>query len=515
MRGRSETLEIGPWIGGLNVRSDPYIIGDEELAECQNVFVDVDGSLCARPVIVPSASQPAGIDQIHIIGNFRYSTGYNFLVVATNLGLYIVSVSTVSETWILIRANLNGETPSSGRYYSTAIYRDVLYVSGSQTVDRLRIDISNPLTGFTFEVDNTIPPSNKMVVFKARLFAKDFTNTANTNNSRLFYSNVITDVATWEMSGAAWTDFLDINPATGDDIVELAHYNDDLLILKENSSYVLVYDDLIANAFVRQISSTIGAVKHFTSYSNSVLNYQNTIYVLTSDKLYELSGYNFIELNVKMPFRSASAIGLIEDHIYVATGGQENYVYSLLTKTWSRWVSEWRPLSWVTMRPGGILVAYSYQYANYPTAKPAGLIKLTFSNLAAYAQWEEPFEIKFRTKIFNFGDNSHFKKLKYWFLATLSPTSLGPGWPSTPSLTLKANIYDATFPAVDGGYIQSDSFAPVAAVRTIIKALKTLRFKAISFEVVQNGAFRNWNRPRFYGITALVSQKQTVDRKGN
>src|SRR5690606_13756354 len=151
---------------------------------------------------------------------------HSYLVVSGTDAVYLVRTSlTGTEEWTLLKEN----SSSIWRYMCMAVYRDVLYVSGPSTLTPFRVDLKT--TGsFTVTDDPNIPPAYAMIAFKGRLFARDLSNAA--NESRLIYSNVITDVATWSRSGSDWSDFIDISPQQGDHIAAVAIYNDDLLILK-------------------------------------------------------------------------------------------------------------------------------------------------------------------------------------------------------------------------------------------------------------------------------------------
>lgn len=520
MRGRAQTLEIGPWTGGLNYRSDPFILGDDELAVCENLFMDVDGSLQVRPVAkevtnVPEYDDGFGVTQsTYILGSFTRGI-HSYLVVSGADGVYAVRTSlTGTEQWTLLKAH----SAPIWRYTCMAIYRDVLYISGPAALDRFRVDLRES-ENFAVTVDNTIPPAHTMIAFKGRIFARDNSHVSRT--SRLIYSNVVTDVATWDMSGSNWNNFIDINPQQGDDIMAVANYNDDLLILKRKGVYLLVYDDLIANAFVRQISDSVGAGDRTLPGSAHflIVSHQNITYVLADNYLYELSGYNFIELNVKVPFtHETTTLSVFGDLLAVRINAPNHkyfLVYNPLTKTWSKWLYHVTANgssidSWVTVQSSSGQVIYGANGGSGLMYKSA----FNREELSQPALWDELFAARFRTKIFNFNDKAHYKKLVYWLLYMLAPSATITS--SSPNVYMRAYVFDGVnFPWNESGYVEETLYVPEAITAVTAKALKTLRFKQIAFEVVQEGTFTNVTRSRFYSISALVSQKQTYDKKGN
>ena len=47
----TQILRLGPFNGGLNIGSDPVLVQDNELINCLNLELDIDGSLVSRPAI--------------------------------------------------------------------------------------------------------------------------------------------------------------------------------------------------------------------------------------------------------------------------------------------------------------------------------------------------------------------------------------------------------------------------------------------------------------------------------
>jgi hypothetical protein len=95
MADGTQILRLGPFSGGLNIGSDPVLIGDNELIDCLNLELDIDGSLVSRPAI-QVAFQGATNQRLLIFGSVVFSgTLYLF---ATRAGSTFVS-SNAGSSW--------------------------------------------------------------------------------------------------------------------------------------------------------------------------------------------------------------------------------------------------------------------------------------------------------------------------------------------------------------------------------------------------------------------------------
>jgi len=68
-----QILRLGPFNGGLNIGSDPVLIGDNELSTCLNLELDVDGALISRPAI-QITFQGATNQRFFIFGSVVFSS---------------------------------------------------------------------------------------------------------------------------------------------------------------------------------------------------------------------------------------------------------------------------------------------------------------------------------------------------------------------------------------------------------------------------------------------------------
>ena len=91
-----DILRLGPFTGGLNLASDPTILEDEELIQCLNMELDIDGSLVYRPAIQVAVTG-AQNQRLLIFGSVIFS-GTLYLFATRNGATYVSSNEGVSWT---------------------------------------------------------------------------------------------------------------------------------------------------------------------------------------------------------------------------------------------------------------------------------------------------------------------------------------------------------------------------------------------------------------------------------
>ena len=328
MASKGQPLRLGPFLGGLNTASDPTAIADAELSESFNMELDIDGSLISRPPFKEIAG-PGGITERIVTLCDAVFSGVHYLIVSNSNGVYYFS----GGSW--------GTITTTIQCYCAVQYADKVYLPA-------RPGSANPggkwdpSGGFTAVA--AIPKGTACVIHKERLFIVPGI-TATVNASRLTFSNP-GNFDVW-----TGTDFLDVSQGDGSNLLDLTVYQDNLLLFKNHSSYVLAYDIRPTDAVLRKISSTIGVPGQYC-----VANYENQIYVFHAGWIYEIINYDFNRLNTKVPFvRDSTAptafaaesifLGLLGDRL-VCRILKKVYVFGLRTRTWSEWGSTEDPLQY-------------------------------------------------------------------------------------------------------------------------------------------------------------------------
>ncbi|SRR6266498_617694 len=316
-----QPLRLGPFTGGLNTASDPTAIADAELIELTNFELDIDGSLISRTPVQELQGHIDWSERIVCIGEGIFS-GNHYLIGSNISGVYYY----LNGSWTLITSTFQA---AAAAQYADKVY---LVAHPSSVNPGGKWD---PSGGFVAVA--AMPKGQAAVVHKERLFVCPGTNSLN-NTSRLTFSDP-GNLDSWP-----GINFIDIGQGDGTKLIDLTIFQDNLLLFKDQSTYVLSYDIRPADATVRKISSTIGTDGQFC-----VANYENQVYVFHGGWVYEIINFDFNRLNTKVPFvrdetiPSAFApekifLSILEDRLFCRFY-RKVYIYGLRTRTWSEWES--------------------------------------------------------------------------------------------------------------------------------------------------------------------------------
>lgn len=317
-----QPLRLGPFVGGLNTVSDPTAIADAELALSMNFELDIDGSLISRPPIVEVAKHANWTERIVIIGAGIFS-GVAYIFGSNTNGTYFF----LNGAWTSISATLRATVAVQ--------YADKMwFVPGVNDAG----EGGNWVPPNTFTTVAAIPVGGAAVIHKERLYIIPGIN-ATTNTGRLKFCEP-GDFTNWPASN-----FVDISQGDGTNLIDLTVYQDNVLLFKEDSTYVFAYDVRPADAVVRQISKTIGVTQQ-----HCMMNYENQIYIYHRGWVYEIINYDFHRLNTKVPFAldqtapsafSAEKVCLSQlgDRVVICFFNKI-YVYGLRTRTWTEFSSD-------------------------------------------------------------------------------------------------------------------------------------------------------------------------------
>jgi hypothetical protein len=317
-----QPLRLGPFIGGLNTGSDPTAIADAELVTCMNMELDIDGSLVSRPPIQELNGHNSFTDRIVCLAEAIFS-GVSYLIGSNASGVYFWN----SGSWTLITSTFQA---CAAVQYADKVY--LIPKPGSANPGGKW----DPSGGFATVA--ALPQGQAAVKHKERLFVVPGI-TASSNASRLKFSDA-GDFETFDP-----TNFIDVSQGDGQKLIDVTVYQDNLLLFKNQSTYVLAYDVRPADAIIRNISPTIGVNQQF-----NMVNYENQVYIFSQGWVYEIVNFDFQRLNTKVPFiRDDTAptafaeedifISILEDRL-VCRYHRNIYVYGFRTRTWGEWESE-------------------------------------------------------------------------------------------------------------------------------------------------------------------------------
>lgn len=502
-----EDIRIGPFVDGLNTLSDQTSIGDSELFEQVNFELDVDGSLVSRPPIqATGATMTLGVS-----GNMKL-LGY---FVTTGGAPYLIGSDGLSSTYYFDGTNWNLITATMAAS-AMCQYRDQAWLLAP-------VGAANPGGVWTlsggFVADADMPKGAAVIGHKERIWVAQGLN-ATTFNTRLYVSDLTGGAPDWPAS----PNYIDVGPGDGQPVVDLAVYYSDLLIFKKGSTYRFAYDTDPATGILSRISDNVGA-----SGPNCYATYENQIYVLFDNKVYQFTNYNYDRLNIKVPLVADNpAVNLSEyysisvwaDRIFVAFY-DKLFVYSLRTRTWCTWESTLLTnIGRMLPLPGSqAVIPEAYTYSTTPRANALYRIKDEFGSAT------ETMTCRATTKNYDYLSPSKFKRLFWWGADVISKVGIDV---SAHPVTYVTTVTWDQLAAYDWDELETwDRPLDIPSVvadsvltqgltggRKFIKFLKALRFRQISFtlEVETNGDITT-APVRIFNLVTFVRDKQTVSKR--
>lgn len=511
-----EVLRIGPFAGGLNLASDVSSVADEELVECVNFELDIDGSLKSRPPYVKAASNaPVGHK---IIGSAVFSgTGYIFSS-GTDAGTQSIQRSTDGINWVSL---------STGRLADVAVqYRDKVWFPASQTSTASNGMNWDPSSGTSAVA--AMPRASHAVVHKERLYVVPGMG-ATTNSSRLSFS-APADLTDWPAPNT-----IDVSPGDGETLNAIIVYNDNLLLFKNNSVFVLAYDLDPSDAILREINPVLGVRD-----GDSLEQFENVVYALHEDIVYEIVNYDFNPINIKVPFvldtttptgqtrLVDSTVSLIGERLVIKYFSKI-YVFGLRTRTWGEWSvtietsSQWHETGKFWRLPGTTNyfsrraygdVGAIFKVPDQPTAADLELDGTAGQVITCTA----------KTKDFDMSDPVHYKRMFWWSADILAGDRiLGQAFPVSYSFAPVWSEMTMSWGEVIGTWGQplSEPFSVSTEIdpdnnfilAKTVKFMKALRFRKIAFSVELDTVGSSSTQVKLFSLTATVLTKQRITQK--
>jgi hypothetical protein len=507
-----QPVVLGPYAGGINTLSDPSAIADNELVDCVNLEIDLDGSLHNRPpwsndATVDSTAQTLIADRLLYLGIFVLSSGTH------RIGSTVAkTVKYTSGAWSLLRATT---TSKAAVQYNNKIW----VVSDNGSGPGFSFD------GTTVTDVTTMPKGDCGVIYKERLWVGAGASQGVLGSTKLSWSKA-SDPSDWTTTGAAGTGSLDVGLGDGDPITNLVVYNENLIIFKSDSTWVFTYDDDPRLGTLRKISSSIGASTYMC-----VGQYQNALYVQHEGQVWELINYNYSPLSTKVPFTFDASVPVgtvaVESQFVSVVGDRlvcrfynMVYVYNFITKAWTRWESatNFGPIvkDTVDISANGYLVYHAGSYVN-PNAHG-----YTFND-ALNSSDTETYTCSLTTKIYSIAEQSRFKRLFWWGAdligrnvvdASVTPIvgTLAVTWQDVLNLGTWGDVDGNLWANPTNAVLTTNStidLSNYSSTRRFIKLYQSLRFREVqfAFDTTVDGktpAFRLFN------FVAYIAAKEKV-----
>ena len=520
----TQILRLGPFNGGLNIGSDPVLVQDNELINCLNLELDIDGSLVNRPAI-QIVEEGADDERILIFGSVVFSS--TLYLFATWGGATYVS-SNEGASW----TELN-PSASSRECKCMVVYANTVWLPA--TPGSTGPGMSWTPSGGPSQI-SAMPRANAAVVHKNRLYLCPGED-ATSNESRLYFSDAA-DFNTWGGSS-----FIDVSPGDGTTLNNIIVYQDNLMLFKGESTHVLAYDLDPVDAILREINAVVGTTDSF-----GVVQYENTVYCMHHNKVYEIVNYNFNLLNLKVPLvfdnslpTGTSAryepqhLSILGERLIVRYYNR-TYCFGLRTRTWGEWMKtddtstiEWHvfgPLVRARDLSGAGLDEYFTGYSFDVSSGGNKLIKILDGRASGEAEGDgtNSFFCIATTKDYDIADPLRYKKLNWWGVDVITGNdAVGSIEPITlvNSVSWDA-LTDETWAdlgtwgnPLSGSVVFSETVDGDDIVNTnkFIRFAKTLRFRKANFslQLVTDGTPEQVTK--IFQYIALISVRQVVSAR--
>ena len=509
-----DAVQIGPFIGGLNTYSDPTAVADNELVECQNFELDLDGSLKSRPPIVNNGvTFPLGVT-----GNVK-ELGYYF---AAGDVPYLIGSDGLSSTYYFTGS---GWTLITNTFAASAMaqFDDKAWLL-SPVGEADPGGWWTPAGGFTGVAN--MPHGAVITSHKFRLWVA-VGSAAVANATRLYFSNILGGAGTfWQAS----PDFVDIGAGDGQTLVQVTIYYNNLLIFRTNSIYSFSYTSDPTAGVISQVVPGVGLTD-----PDTLVAYESFLYFMYDDKAYEFINNRATQINVKVPFRSTSRSGIYKPYA-VSLFNQRVifsfwdilYVYSLRTRTWTTWKSTaWGPIGKITELatntefPQGIM--HSSQSVALGGTRTATTLFITDTTTSD----AELMTCALQTKNYSYEASSVYKRIFWWgidavfrgevrglvtpitfnYSVTWGELLAGATWGSSRDFTWSQPLSGTL--AIETVRDSSGS----GSTRKFVKFLMGLRFRQVFFRVsfATDGSL-NTAPVRVFTIMSYVKAKERVSK---
>jgi len=504
----SEAIRLGPFVGGLNLLSDPTALQDTELVQALNVELDLDGSYIARPPFFDLASPGSG-SSIRLLG-YYITDAHTRLMACTSTGIWAYE----SGAW----SSVSGTTSPAIKATCMVQYDNICYIIATPDSAADGGSINDTLT---FSSIAALPRGGSAVVLKERLFVAPGPLKTGSDAS-LLKGSAAASFSTFPIA-------VYINKGDGQKLIDVKVYNDNLLLFKEDSTYVFAYDSDPADAVVRRVNPTIGCAD-----INCVVPYENQLYVLHRNNVYEVVNYDFAKLNSKVPFYYDSTkpspwltplfLSTLGDRL-IARYYAKLYVFGLKTKIWTEWetASNSRYIGPAVAVPirneAGAVPSYIM-----PSAEASNNDIHCFRDIIDGVNTES-ISIRIKTKNYDYGIPQRYKRLMWWGCDVSCVQAItGTVQPITVNFSVTwGQISTYTWGQVSGNtwgqplnvpFIVQSSAPAHSAMRKFVKFPKTTRFRQVNYQVDMSYNGTNVQGPlRFFAMTTLIGSKQTVSKQ--
>lgn len=284
--------------GGLNTKSSPLFLKDNESPDCLNVYFDTDGAIIKRNGSVQITPEHQTLPS-HFVTNPEHTVtgmahyvkkdGTDFLVFTEGQGVYKIDDIEGTPEHITGDHYVGTYELGTSGLNDFEIYLDTLIGTdgedepwmweGTGSIEPLGGAVDDS-TGVRPNVPYGLTTAKYVCLFKDRVFLANVTVLGTTYPSRVYFSS------TGSISDWSATDFININTNDGQVITGMEVLGDRLVIFKTDSIYNIFYTGSSDIPFyVQRSDSDVGCVA-----GHSIQNIKNNLIFLSTNGLYAYDG---------------------------------------------------------------------------------------------------------------------------------------------------------------------------------------------------------------------------------
>lgn len=421
---RGTDIRIGPWPEGVNYLDRPDQIKDTQLVSCVNLDIDNTGILSPRRSLRYFSQDSVTTVTKYLLGSIVLD-GETQPRAMTNSFDTTTSTSNFKAvgdpTSGVYNGALNNFTVTrAGVFKSVVQYQNKLwYIPGVSTA----VGASSPATlTNTMTSVAAMPWGDYGFVLKDRLFI------VRRSTSELYFSKA-TDFTVWAAPDGG---LVQINPGDNQPITKVVVLNNQIVIFKRDSTYVLSFStNPTGDGSVRQVSVDQGAIDAIT--------YNNEIYCYNSRSVFKFVNGFFQDIGLQLNLPGTDTIDTTSNSparlnvvgktlLFGTTPSGKSYAMNLDTGAWVEYTFN----SDCSISSGTI---YSRSTAGTAIWFGDGSGKLSYmmvrklnaerTDSSSDGIFRAP-QYSFRTKEYNFDDSETWKRVYSWHLdSTFDTTPYG------------------------------------------------------------------------------------------
>jgi hypothetical protein len=328
----------------------------------------------------------------------------------------------------------------------------------------------------------------------------------------------------WQTPG-----FVDIGAGDGESVVALTKYYNTLVVFRTRSIFSFEYLTDPAQGSVQVLVPGVGL-----SDKNALVNFENYIYFMFEEKAYEFINNRASQVNIKVPFSAVSTADIAFPFTVSAFNNRiifgyydTMYVFSLRTRTWTRWRSEtYGAIGQFVPPVAGAAAdeAYVLPSKMVPAGGSRSTPLLYIEDRVTTAT--EEFTCVLQTKNFDYKLASNFKRLAYWGVDALfrrkvkaiaSPITYNskPTWGQLIAQGVTwGQLLNGTWGSPFQGSIEvitEYDLEGLGSARKFVKFRKALRFRQIFFrlEFETDGSIAS-APVQVFTLSARITGKESV-----